>query len=345
MADDRLILQRQVGMAILAAVLALVALNPAIESALSSAQASRASGRVDDGDWGALRRPLRLPTLAAGAPCPRTGGRSTDPALGHAVGDGPVYATLPFIGATNLGKQRPSNDGWYVTKVVWLVRPDYAGPVMIRGHQIDGSGEMRFAGNESAESARSVVELRLVGIAGMALDAPGWNFWTSGIFVRTPGCYAYQVDGIDFSDVVVFEAVKQRPGELTSLPPLGRLPRDLYVAAGVGTGPGMVRLALLGVRGLAIQIDVGPSTPSEPIPPGLSPRQLATTAGAVLWQADPRQDWPRVAVWDDGWHRYRLLVLGDGSAAWSEADLRGAVEAFAAAAESPPTIPTIPPEG
>jgi hypothetical protein len=34
----------------------------------------------------------------------------------------------------------------------------------------------------------------------------GWRQWPGGTWLRTPGCYAWQIDGTDFSDVIVFEA-------------------------------------------------------------------------------------------------------------------------------------------
>ena len=35
----------------------------------------------------------------------------------------------------------------------------------------------------------------------------GWASWVTSTRVREPGCYAYQVDGTSFSEVIVFEAV------------------------------------------------------------------------------------------------------------------------------------------
>ncbi|HEV8688078.1 MAG TPA: hypothetical protein VGQ84_12440, partial [Gaiellaceae bacterium] len=35
----------------------------------------------------------------------------------------------------------------------------------------------------------------------------GWRTWPGGTWLRTPGCYAWQIDGTDFSNVIVFDAV------------------------------------------------------------------------------------------------------------------------------------------
>lgn len=284
-------------------------------------------------DWAAVRRPLQIPALKLGGPCPRTEGRPTDPAFGLAVGNGPVYATLPFIGAANLDPRRPLADGWYGTKVIWLISPNYDGPVLIRGHQIDGSGGMRFIGGETAEQGS---ELRLVGVGGVAADAPGWNFWTSGISVPTTGCYAYQVDGTDFSEVVVFEAVGQRPEELTPLPRTGSLPNELYVTAAVKTAPTAVRLAMLGAGGLAVQVDVRPTQSSPILPRGLETKRFHTTTGDVLWRAHPQHGGVELAIWDDGARRFQVTVRGGGARPWLEADLRVVVEAFRAAGGARP---------
>ncbi|MGH2560297.1 MAG: hypothetical protein ACRDJH_14635 [Thermomicrobiales bacterium] len=285
--------------------------------------------------WESLWRPLHLPEVAGGAACPRSEGKFVAPFVGLALGSGPVFATFSFIGAVNLDPRNATDDGWYVTKVLWWTRPPESDqPILIRGRRIDGPGEMRF---QYGVEADRMSELRLGAPGGTAADAPGWSHWGTGIFVRTPGCYAYQVDRADFSEVIVFEAVAGPPGELTPLPSFGSLPRELTVSAGVETGTDTIRLALVGTGGLAIRIDVGPTEPSTLELSGPAVHRLQTVAGPVLWQAHPEHDWPRSATWDDGRRRYRLEVLAGESRTWSEKDLQILVDAFADAAASSDT--------
>jgi hypothetical protein len=41
-------------------------------------------------------RPLHLPTLPAGSPCPVTPAREVNPGIAEAAGDGPVYLVDPY---------------------------------------------------------------------------------------------------------------------------------------------------------------------------------------------------------------------------------------------------------
>jgi hypothetical protein len=78
--------------------------------------------------------------------------------------------------------------------------------VLIRGAQLDGSGVVEFAIDDSGSTS----ELRLL-VAGATSEGeePGWREWPSYTVVPGSGCYAYQVDGSTFGLVVVFAA---RPG-------------------------------------------------------------------------------------------------------------------------------------
>jgi hypothetical protein len=82
--------------------------------------------------------------------------------------------------------------------VLWLIDHGYDGPVLIRGRQLGGPSIVRFdEGDVPPKQIRLPAE-----------DAPDerWRERPSYTRVRGPGCYAYQVDGTGFSDVIVFEA-------------------------------------------------------------------------------------------------------------------------------------------
>jgi hypothetical protein len=70
-------------------------------------------------------------------------------------------------------------------------------PLLLRGQRLDGPGELRFVwqvGHEPAPELRRDVYRVEGGTAA---------FFT--VVVPSPGCWAYQVDGEDFTEVLVFE--------------------------------------------------------------------------------------------------------------------------------------------
>jgi hypothetical protein len=89
--------------------------------------------------------------------------------------------------------------GWRYYKILWVAPPSVNGAILIRGRRIDGPGELRFEGTENP-----VKELALTAPAG---ETPSrWSNWPSYTRLRAPGCYAYQIDGKDFSTTIVFQA-------------------------------------------------------------------------------------------------------------------------------------------
>ncbi len=156
-------------------------------------------------------RPLALPVVPAGAACPTTptvriepGPRTgfTGPASVQQAGD--VY--LAMSGHTvALRTQDLTPDGWYSVKDVWVVAGSYSGPVLVRGGRIDAEGPLQLAWNPTTEQVRSLV----IDEASPSLQRDfetGWRSVPMEAFVRTPGCYAYQVDGVGFTAFIVFEA-------------------------------------------------------------------------------------------------------------------------------------------
>ena len=275
------------------------------------------------------------PPPFAGDPCPRAEGRRVAPGFGFALGDGPAYAVgLGPDGVTNYGGAHEEG-GWAYVKVLWVARPGHVGPLLVRGERLDEPGELRFGGG-----ADPAAELRLDG--GPAGGGAGWRQWPSHARLRGPGCYAFRVAGAGVDQTIVFQAVRERPEELTALPAWGALPRELVVVSAAPAGPGTVRLALGGADGLLVRLDVGPAGDGPVGLPGRDARRLETAAGPVLWDADPGQGWPGVAAWDDGRRRYRLEVLAGAPGGWSQADLVRLVEAFAAAEAPPGRAPASP---
>jgi hypothetical protein len=171
----------------------------------------RARGAHDD-VWTRLRRPLRIPSIAGGTSCPVS---SPDPrgdlaligSEGRAWGQGPAYPV--GLGSAEGGPalryldpipqaSEFSGSRWFGQKVLWVVDPVYRGPLLIRGRQLDGPNELRFD--------KGVVPPREIRIDSSAPPRQRPSYTR----VQAPGCYAYQIDGLGFTRLIVFVA---RPGE------------------------------------------------------------------------------------------------------------------------------------
>jgi len=147
-----------------------------------------------------LRRPLHLPRLAAGATCPVSHARPRT-FLGRVAGRGPVYVA-GMAGPAVLPMVSTPKSAWANQQVVVLAAPRYQGPVLIRGRQVNGPNAVGFGGERVPEDE---LQLRAPGVSTTD-EPPGWRAWLELIRVRTGGCYAYQIDGTDFSAAIVFQA-------------------------------------------------------------------------------------------------------------------------------------------
>lgn len=148
------------------------------------------------------QRPLQLPTVVPSAPCPAATGKVVAPAFGAALGNGPIYPVgLGIEGTTSIGGNLEEG-GWIYVKVLWISDLSrYNGPVLVRGGRIDISGELRFGSGPNPST-----ELQLDPAEGTN-SARGWQDWPTYTRLRAPGCYAFQVDGITFTQVTPFQAV------------------------------------------------------------------------------------------------------------------------------------------
>jgi hypothetical protein len=126
-----------------------------------------------------------------------------------ALSRGPVYAALvegaPRIvflsGSRTIGNSR-------AIRTIWVSRPSYSGPVLVRGGRLDRPGELGFGSRVAPDR-----ELRLPAGSWRRLsgrppaDMPaGWRAAAVPTRIPGPGCYAFQVDGQGFAYVLAFGA-------------------------------------------------------------------------------------------------------------------------------------------
>lgn len=158
-----------------------------------------------DADLETLRsRPLDLPTVAEGERCPvTTAVESPSAALGPMLGTA-VARPVGLGPEASLGIAPPENfdsELWGGNKVLWALSATSEGVVLVRGRQLDGSSEVRFDSGDIPS-----LEKVLDPTGKVPLDG-GWYDFPGNTRVQSPGCYAYQIDSIEGSTVIVFVAV------------------------------------------------------------------------------------------------------------------------------------------
>lgn len=159
-----------------------------------------------------LRRPLHLPKVHSGGPCPITRVRAAGSDFPIAVGRGPVYAgvverhgRVPFVypPPPSGSSAQFAGSRWSGFKVLWVSKPTYAGPLLIRGRRLDGSVAVGF---EQGLVPLDELQLAPGQGAGAPPSAHGWRNWPSTARIRSPGCYGWQIDGTSFSETIVIRA-------------------------------------------------------------------------------------------------------------------------------------------
>ena len=196
-----------------AAILLVTACSGGGASGSEGDQASSANAKPGEdvsAEESTLRRALHLRPLSPGDECPRTPGGRRAPRVAITLGDGPAYPVLGMseppprpAGVASLGDDI-RRGGWYWHKTLWAVDKRYRGALLIRGARIDRPGPLRFGIGDPEAGDYGIVS---------QLDMPveqqaRWRYGVSSTLLRSPGCYAFQVDGTSFSDVIVFAATR-----------------------------------------------------------------------------------------------------------------------------------------
>ena len=213
--------------AIVAGVAALAILSAGCGAVVSSGQSTpNTHETTTPSSLADLRnRPLKLPTVGAGKTCPTTASHDLSPVVNGGKGKGPGFGFGP--GPAYLSGIVELYPGGFDNEV-WLIEPTYEGPVLIRGQQINGSHIVAFAepitfavgGFSSAGSPPPGAVVTSVTIEGQAVpfyqeldlpamsstDAKGfWRMFFARTNIEAAGCYAVQLDGLDFSLAIVFQ--------------------------------------------------------------------------------------------------------------------------------------------
>ena len=188
--------------------------------------------------------PMKLPRLQPGQACPFSKESQVGPQLGAGLGGGPVYL---FSG--ELVRSDPAHSN----KVVWAADPSYSGPIRVRGGRIDASGQLSLGGPDNNWRGAPVKTVEGTGLypeldfleshSAFPNVPPGWRMWPSATYVITAGCYAWQVDGRGFTELITFHSLDlQRlpagsPCPISPQQVANNLSSEFGLGPAVGSGP------------------------------------------------------------------------------------------------------------
>lgn len=153
-----------------------------------------------------LARPLRLPTLAPGADCPRSPVTSHSPVVQPAdekgLGNAPLYPISFYAndGGLRIGDETPGPNGLYEIKVVWASIGGHQGVAVVRAGRVDAPGRAAVKLYYASDASRGDA------VIFPLLDGPG--DYPSATSVSGPGCYVWQIDGEGYSETVYFRVTK-----------------------------------------------------------------------------------------------------------------------------------------
>jgi len=152
----------------------------------------------------ALKHRLHFPALHSGQRCPASRGTpfNTSQFGGVAMGTGPVRV---LAGSNRRGVadliNPTSAPPWLALKTLWFSLPAYQGPFIIRATRLGRPGPVALG--------ESAGRMPLVIPPGPTLNSFfGYRTVPGGLWVRSPGCYAWQVDGLGFSEIIVVRAMR-----------------------------------------------------------------------------------------------------------------------------------------
>lgn len=174
-----------------------------VDAATDSAPAGASATYTPGPDrWALLRRPLNAIMPGSGDAC----GKSTVHLIAGSemtgLGDGPVYV----LGAGTVGYATHATGDWATwggQKFGLLGSPEFKGEALVRGASPDGLHAVRF---EDGPDPPDEFHLTRDGNAATPEQPRGSRLFVTYLRLEAPGCYFLQIDAVDFSQTVMFEA-------------------------------------------------------------------------------------------------------------------------------------------
>lgn len=227
--------------------------------------------------------PLKLPRLEPGQSCPPAQLSQTDPQFGMGLGSGPVYLIGGWIIRSDPGHPQ---------KVAWTADPNYTGPIRIRGGRIDGNGQLLLGGHHNhwrgaplkkVEGTDLYPELDLLETNTVSNPPSHWRVWPSFTYIANPGCYAWQVDGLGFTELITIQALQVPAISSGEACPVSPQQVAHNLSAGFGSGPAVGSGPIYALMG---EIQEGVLRYSQSY--SLAHYKDGWASSKVLWMANPK---------------------------------------------------------
>jgi hypothetical protein len=164
----------------------------------------------------ALRQRFHVPRLRAGERCPTTAGTPFMNSYfgGVGLGTAPVRPDIGNGGEVTHGRidlGTTEDPGWFGIKTVWYSVPSYHGPWSVRAVRLGGSGRIDLGSEPAPRPARGGSPFSPVAVGAAPGDTintgDGYRTDPRTTWISAPGCYAFQVSGLGFSELIVFQAL------------------------------------------------------------------------------------------------------------------------------------------
>jgi hypothetical protein len=97
--------------------------------------------------------------------------------------------------------------GLYGAKTLWISKPSYHGPILLRGKRLDAPGSVVF-GDGNQDGAHEITSVQIPPGGDSRIYDHGYRSWPGGTWVHAPGCYGLQADGTNFTSRFVVQLVK-----------------------------------------------------------------------------------------------------------------------------------------
>ncbi len=101
----------------------------------------------------------------------------------------------------------PRSDEGAEVSLLWGTAGGYKGPMLVRGDRIDGDGELVFFQDPDPVESRLIPRGTSFEFHFDRGGAPNGLAWSTVVTFPDPGCYAFQIDGPNFTEHLIVEAI------------------------------------------------------------------------------------------------------------------------------------------
>ena len=147
--------------------------------------------------------PTFTPSPSVASSCQSPTSREVAPYFGKAVGGSPVWAAGGLVENPVTVTGTPDSPGATKKKVLWLIEPDFAEPVQLRGTNHADGAQLWFEIGGGTPTREPTLDPQQPGIP---VQHGQWREWPSYLYVPTPGCYTLEATWSSGSRSMTFVA-------------------------------------------------------------------------------------------------------------------------------------------